>query len=79
MQDWVFVTGSGLLSVSIALNAVSTHGTCTAVFVVVAAVVAICLNSIRTLGRITILAWVGLFSIIAASRFIIALSDTSGS
>ncbi|VUC25959.1 unnamed protein product [Clonostachys rosea] len=63
---WIFVTGSGLLSVSIALNAVSTHGACTAVFVVVAAVVAICLNSIRTLGRITILAWIGLFSIIAA-------------
>lgn len=35
----IMVVGSGLLSISIALNAISDHGTCTAVFVVVAAIV----------------------------------------
>ncbi|KAB8203954.1 transmembrane amino acid transporter protein-domain-containing protein [Aspergillus parasiticus] len=63
---WIFVSGSGLLSISIALNAISTHGTCTAVFVAVAAIVTFCLTSIRTLGRISWIAWVGLFSILGA-------------
>jgi hypothetical protein len=36
--DWVFVSGSGILGISIALNALSTHGTCTAVFSMAAAI-----------------------------------------
>lgn len=81
------VVGSGLLSVSIAFNAITDHGTCTAVFVVVAAVVTFLLGasavlqtscakhrltlilvpppptaSIRTLGQISWLGWVGLIS-----------------
>ncbi|KUL89528.1 hypothetical protein ZTR_04288 [Talaromyces verruculosus] len=63
---WVFVAGSGMLSISIGLNAVSTHGTCTAVFVAVAAIVGFLLGSIRTLGRITWLAWIGLTCILTA-------------
>ncbi|KAJ5817469.1 transmembrane amino acid transporter [Penicillium robsamsonii] len=63
---WIFVSGSGLLSLSIALNAISTHGTCTAVFVAVAAIITFCLTSIRTLARISWIAWVGLFSILGA-------------
>ncbi|RAL07363.1 putative amino acid transporter (Mtr) [Aspergillus homomorphus CBS 101889] len=63
---WFCVSGSGMLSVSIALNAVSKHGTCTAVFVAVAAIVAFMLCSIRTLGKITWFAWIGLFSILTA-------------
>ncbi|RWA03402.1 hypothetical protein EKO27_g11703 [Xylaria grammica] len=63
---WILVAGSGMLSISIALNAVSTHGACTAVFVAVAAVVGFGLASIRTLGRITWLAWIGLFGILIA-------------
>lgn len=53
--DWVFVAGSGMLGISIYLNAVSTHGTCTAIFVAVAAIVGFMLSSIQTLGR---LSWV---------------------
>ncbi|CBF70332.1 hypothetical protein AN6027.2 [Aspergillus nidulans FGSC A4] len=36
---WIFVAGSGMLGISIGLNAVSTYGACTAIFVVVAAII----------------------------------------
>jgi len=68
-QDWIFVAGSGILSISIALNALSLHGACTAVFVAVAAVIGFIFCSIQTLGRITWLAWVGVICIISASEF----------
>ncbi|KAJ5105035.1 amino acid transporter [Penicillium alfredii] len=70
---WTFVAGSGMLSISIGLNAVSTHGACTAVFVVVAAILGFMLSSIQTLGRITWLAWVGLVCILTAI-FIVTIS-----
>lgn len=62
------MTGSGILGVSIGLNAVSTHGVCTAVFVAIAAVVGFACCSVRTLGRITWLAWVGLPSILVSGE-----------
>lgn len=55
-----------MLSTSIGLNAVSAHGACTAVFVVVAAVMSFALASIRTLGKMTWVAWGGLVSIFVA-------------
>lgn len=67
--DWVFVSGSGMLGISIGLNAISHHGTCTAVFVAVAAIIGLCLASIRTLGRISWIAWVGLASILSSSKY----------
>ncbi|KAK2029003.1 transmembrane amino acid transporter [Colletotrichum zoysiae] len=63
---FTFTSGSAMLSISIALNALSTHATCTAVFVAVAAVVGFGLSSLRTLGRISGLAWVGITSIVVA-------------
>ncbi|KAF4548475.1 Transmembrane amino acid transporter-like protein 10 [Elsinoe fawcettii] len=63
---WVFVAGSGMLGISIALNSLSTHGTCTAVFVAVAALAGFALSSIQTLGKITFVAWIGLFGILTA-------------
>ncbi|KZZ94213.1 Amino acid transporter, transmembrane [Moelleriella libera RCEF 2490] len=63
---WIFVAGSGLLSIAIGLNTISTHGTCTAVFVAVAAIVGFIFGSIRTLARISWLAWVGLICILSA-------------
>ena len=59
-----------MLGVSIGLNAVSEHAACTAVFVAVAAIVCFALASIRTLGQISWLAWVGMASIISSSRFL---------
>jgi amino acid permease len=63
---WIAVSGSAMLGLSTALNAVSTHGACTAVFVAVAAIVAMTLASIRTLGKISWLAWVGVVSIVVS-------------
>jgi len=48
-----------MLGVSIGLNALSDHGTCTAVFVAVAAIIGFIFASVRTLGRLSWLAWVG--------------------
>ncbi|KAL4878166.1 transmembrane amino acid transporter protein-domain-containing protein [Aspergillus karnatakaensis] len=70
---WIFVAGSGILGLSIGLNAVSSHGTCTAVFVVVAAVAGFTLASIRTLGRISWIAWVGL-GCIATSVLLVTIA-----
>lgn len=58
-----------MLGISIGLNAVSSHGTCTAVFVAVAAIIAFSLGSIQTLGRITWIAWIGLACILTAGKF----------
>ncbi|KAJ5231276.1 amino acid transporter [Penicillium citrinum] len=63
---WIFCSGSGLLSTSIGLNAVSSHGTCTAVFVAVSAIASFGFASIRTLGKIKWTAWAGVFSIFTA-------------
>lgn len=58
-----------MLGISIGLNAVSSHATCTAVYVAVAAIVAFLFASIQTLGRISWLAWVGLFCILTSSEY----------
>lgn len=57
-----------MLGLSIALNSVSSHATCTAVYVAVAAVAGIAFASIRTLGKISWLAWIGLTCILIASK-----------
>ncbi|KAF4335217.1 neutral amino acid permease [Fusarium beomiforme] len=49
---YVFVAGSGMLGISIGLNAVSEYGACTAIFVTIDAVIAVALSSIRTLGKV---------------------------
>lgn len=55
-----------MLGISTALNALSSHGACTAVFVAVAAIIACLLGSIQTLGRISWLAWIGVVSILSS-------------
>lgn len=63
---WIFVAGSGMLGISIGLNAVSSHATCTCAFVATAAVFAFGFGSIRTLGKLSWLAWAGLLSIMCS-------------
>ncbi|RSL65286.1 hypothetical protein BHE90_000308 [Fusarium euwallaceae] len=63
---WIFVSGGGMLGVSIGLNTISTHGACTAVFVAVAAIVGFGCASIRTLSRMSWLAWVGLVFLVGS-------------
>lgn len=62
------VAGSGMISTSIALNAVSEHGTCSAVFTAVAAILTFMLASIRTLNKLSWLAWIGTASVLIASE-----------
>lgn len=68
-QTGHFAAGSGIIGSSIALNAVSTHGACTAVFVFVAAFITFLFASLRTLGRMSWIAWIGLCSIMIAGKF----------
>lgn len=56
-----------MLGLSIGFNAVSDHATCTAVFVAVAAAIGISLGSLRTMSRISWLAWIGIVCILIAS------------
>jgi len=55
-----------MLGISIALNSLSDHATCTAAYVAAAAGIGFALASIQTLGQISWLAWVGLFGILSA-------------
>lgn len=71
---WVFCAGSGMLGISIGLNAVSDHGACTAIFVALAAIVGCALGSIQTLGRISWLAWIGVICILTSSKSCLAFS-----
>lgn len=66
--DYTFAAGSGMLSISISLNALSNHGACTAIFVAVAAITGCLLSSIRTLSRITFVAWIGLAGVLVAGK-----------
>ncbi|KAF6760207.1 transmembrane amino acid transporter protein-domain-containing protein [Ephemerocybe angulata] len=62
----VFITASALVGLSTALNAVSAHGTCTAVFIAVAAIAGFLVGSIRTLGKLSWIGWAGLVSIVSS-------------
>jgi len=55
-----------MLGISIGLNSLSEHGTCTAVFVAVAAFVGFALASIKTLSKLSWIAWIGLAGIMSA-------------
>ncbi|GAA5875966.1 hypothetical protein JCM8547_000667 [Rhodosporidiobolus lusitaniae] len=59
-----FVAGSAFIGISTALNAISIHGTCTVVFVTVAAVVTYPFAALPRLENIKWLSWVGLLSIV---------------
>lgn len=70
VPDWqlylTFVAGAGLLGISTAFNAITDHGTCTAVFVLVGAVLNIAISAIQTLDKISWLGWVGLIGILSS-------------
>ncbi|TXT10607.1 hypothetical protein VHUM_02112 [Vanrija humicola] len=63
---YMLITSSAIVSLSTGLNAVSTHGACTAVFVVVSAALGLIVGSIRTLGKVTWIGWVGMISLLVA-------------
>ena len=59
-----------MLGISIGFNSLSTHGACTAIFVAVAAVIGFSCGSIQTLGKVSWIAWVGVFGILTAGKHI---------
>lgn len=60
------LAGSGLLSLSISLNAVSIHALCTAGWVAIVTGIGFGLSSIQTLDKVSWLGWVGMVSILSA-------------
>ncbi|KAL4750343.1 hypothetical protein BDW72DRAFT_203981 [Aspergillus terricola var. indicus] len=64
----LFFGGAYVLCISIGLNALSTHGACTAIFVAVAAIIRFAFGSIRTLGKLGFTACIGLSCILTANR-----------
>ncbi|KAL1404901.1 hypothetical protein Q8F55_008512 [Vanrija albida] len=62
----IMIISSAIVSISVALNAISVHGACTAIFVAVAAVAGCFMGSFRTLNKITWFGWVGLAFLIAS-------------
>ncbi|EWZ99218.1 hypothetical protein BFJ70_g11031 [Fusarium oxysporum] len=66
MLNWVFISASAMLGISVGLNAVSSHTLCTWTFVIIAAVSTFLLASIRTLSKIGWIAWVGVVCIMTA-------------
>lgn len=62
----ITTVSSAVVSLSAALNGVSSHGACTAVFIAIASVVGFGLGSIRTLEKITALSWLGVVSLLVS-------------
>ncbi|WOO81568.1 N amino acid transport system protein [Vanrija pseudolonga] len=62
----VIAASGAMVSLSAALNAMSSHGACTAVFIAVVAAAGALLGAIPTLSRITWLGWAGIASLMAA-------------
>jgi len=64
--EQVAIAGAGLLSFSVALNAITENATCTVVFVVVGAILNFLFSSIQTLDKISWVGWVGLAGIMSS-------------
>ncbi|KAL1409560.1 hypothetical protein Q8F55_003545 [Vanrija albida] len=73
MLDMIFTVAGALISLSTALNALSTHGACTAVFVAVIAAFGFLCCSVRTLNHVAPIGWVGLFCLVT-SVLVLAVS-----
>jgi hypothetical protein len=61
--------GLGVSSISVALNGISGHGACTAIFMAVSAILTFGISSIQTLSRLSWLGIVGATSIVVAGEF----------
>ncbi|GAA6036097.1 hypothetical protein JCM8097_006613 [Rhodosporidiobolus ruineniae] len=71
------VCGSALLGLSTALNAITMHGACTAIFTAALAAFVYPIASLRTLQSIRWVGWIGLIFMIA-SLFLAAISIAAG-
>lgn len=73
---YVLCTGSGILGVSIGLNALSTHAACTVWWSFIATIVVAAAASVRKFHQIGWLTWAGFVSIFAAV-FIVVIAVTT--
>lgn len=72
----VLIVAAGDVSISTALNALSEHGACTAVFTLVAAILVTGFSSIRTFAKLGWLTWVGFVTfVIAVLIFTVAVTQ----
>ncbi|BEI85708.1 hypothetical protein CcaverHIS002_0511090 [Cutaneotrichosporon cavernicola] len=62
----IFVAAAGLLGASTALNALSDHALCTAIFVFICAIIVGAIASIQTLDKISWFTWVGVIGIFSS-------------
>lgn len=69
--SFVLVSGSGILGVSIAINALSDHGACTVWWSFLATVAVTLLASIRTFQRIGWITWAGFASMFVAVLIVV--------
>ncbi|WVQ85847.1 hypothetical protein IAT38_008015 [Cryptococcus sp. DSM 104549] len=75
LLTWVLATGSGLLGMATGLKVLADGKVCTVVFTLVAAVCTALAASIRTLGKLAILTWLG-FACIFTAVFIVVVGVT---
>ncbi|GAA5902778.1 hypothetical protein JCM8208_007062 [Rhodotorula glutinis] len=71
---WMYmamVTGSAFIGISTAFNAITLHATCTAVWVMVAAVVTYPLASLPKIESLKVLGWIALVSIVSAVMIVV--------
>ncbi|KAF7538488.1 hypothetical protein G7054_g2889 [Neopestalotiopsis clavispora] len=66
LVSWILCTGLSILGLSIALNAVTHHGTCTVLFAFVSYIVVATIGSIRKIEKTAWITWVGFVSIVVA-------------
>jgi len=66
VAQFTFIAASAMISISIAINSLSVHGACTAIFVAVAALIGFCFGSIQTLAKVSWIAWAGVAGILTA-------------
>ncbi|KIW55423.1 hypothetical protein PV05_04167 [Exophiala xenobiotica] len=71
LVSFVLVSGSGILGVSIAINALSDHGACTVWWSFLATIVVIILARIRTFQKIGWITWAGFASIFIAVLIVV--------
>lgn len=72
----VLIVAAGDVSISTAFNAVSDHGTCTAVFTLVAAILVTAFSSIRTFSKLGWVTWFGFVTfVVAVLIFTIAVTQ----
>ncbi|KAK4689575.1 hypothetical protein P7C73_g531, partial [Tremellales sp. Uapishka_1] len=68
---WVLCSGISILTVSIALNALSDHGACTVVFTFVAYIIVCAIASVRKISELAWLSWIGFGCILSGIMIVV--------